>query len=599
MVEKNCIKPEEAVTLHGLFLERTKRTPEACAYRYFDNAREAWISLSWREMREQMARWQAALLRENLSAGDRVGVRLRNCPQWVLFEQAAMSLGLVLVPLYVEDRPDNIAYIVNDAQIRVILFETAAQWQDLETVIGHLGSVRRFVCLDKVAADGESRLQHVDAWLPDQAGLQPERKRVRDELATIMYTSGTTGKPKGVMLSHHNIVYNAHASLQTFMIRPDDSMLSFLPLSHALERMAGYYMPMMAGGTVAYARSIPLLADDLQIIRPTILIAVPRIYERIYNALHAKLEESSPLKRMLFIAAVKVGWARFEYQQGRRAWSPKLLSWPLFNLLVADKVMARLGGRMRLSVSGGAALPPKVSELFLALGLPIIQGYGMTETSPVVSVNRVDDNHPVTVGPPLAGIEVKIGAQNALLVRGPSNMLGYWNNPEATAAVIDKEGWLNTGDTASIDSHGCVTITGRLKEIIVMSNGEKLPPGDMESAIMRDRLFDQVVLYGDGRSYLVALAVLNAAQWQSLAQQLGVRADQPASLCDARVEEAVLQRIADQIREFPGYAKVRRVSMTLAPWTVENGLQTATMKLKRSRVFEHYHKEIAHLYEGH
>ena len=598
-MEKSYISPEEAVTLHGIFLERVKRTPDTCAYRHFDNKQEKWISFTWREMLDQVARWQAALLRENLTAGDRVAVRLRNCPQWVMFEQAAMSLGLVLVPLYVEDRPDNISYIVNDAQVKVILFETAEQWQDLWTVIGHLGCVKRFVSLDEVAADGESRLSHVDAWLPARAELQPERKRDRNELATIMYTSGTTGKPKGVMLSHHNIVYNAHASLQTFTVRPDDCMLSFLPLSHALERMAGYYMPMVAGGTVAYARSIPLLADDLQIIRPTILVAVPRIYERIYNALHAKMEESSALKRWLFISAVKVGWARFEYQQGRRGWSPKLLSWPLFNLLVAGKVMARLGGRMRLSVSGGAALPPKVSELFLALGLPIIQGYGMTETSPVVSVNRVDDNHPVTVGPPLAGIEVKIGPQNALMVRGPSNMLGYWNNPEATAAVVDKEGWLNTGDTASIDSHGCVTITGRLKEIIVMSNGEKLPPGDMEAAILRDQLFEQVVLYGDGRSYLVALAVLKPEQWHVLALQVGVRPDQKESLYDPRVEALVLQRIAEQIKEFPGYAKVRRVSVSLDPWTVENGLQTATLKLKRTRVFEHYHKQIAHLYEGH
>ena len=598
-MEKDYISPEEAVTLHGLFLERTRRTPDTCAYRNFDNKQEKWISFTWREMCEQVARWQAALLRENLTAGDRVAVRLRNCPQWVMYEQAAMSLGLVLVPLYVEDRPDNIAYIVNDAQVKVILFETAAQWQDLVSVLGHLGCVKRFVGLDEVAANGESRLLHVDAWLPARAELQPERKRDRDELATIMYTSGTTGKPKGVMLSHHNIVYNAHAGLQTFAVHTDDCMLSFLPLSHALERMAGYYMPMMAGGTVAYARSIPLLADDLQIIRPTIMVAVPRIYERIYNALHAKLEESSALKRWLFISAVKTGWARFEYEQGRRAWSAKLLLWPLFKKLVARKVMDRLGGRMRLSVSGGAALPPKVSELFLALGLPIIQGYGMTETSPVVTVNRVQGNHPVTVGPPLAGIEVKIGAQNALLVRGPSNMLGYWNNPEATAAVVDKDGWMNTGDTASIDSNGCVTITGRLKEIIVMSNGEKLPPGDMETAILRDRLFDQVVLYGEGRSYLVVLAVLNPEQWQLLAQQLGVRHDQRASLTDARVEELVVQRVAEQIKEFPGYAKVRRVSLTLDPWTVENGLQTATLKLRRTRVFEHYHKEIAHLYEGH
>jgi long-chain acyl-CoA synthetase len=596
---KDLISPQEAVTLHGVFLERVKRSPEACAYRHFDNKQQQWVSFSWREMREQVARWQAALLREKLTAGDRVALRLRNSPQWVMFEQAAMSLGLVVVPLYVEDRPDNIAYIVNHAEAKVVLFETAEQWQDLSTVLDHLACVQRFISLDEVDAHGEARLVHVDAWLPERAELQPERPRVRDELATIMYTSGTTGKPKGVMLSHHNIVYNAHAGLQTFTVRTDDCMLSFLPLSHALERMAGYYMAMMAGGSVAYARSIPLLADDLQIIRPTILIAVPRIYERIYNALHAKLEESSALKRWLFISAVKVGWARFEFQQGRRGWSPKLLLWPLLNKLVASKVMARLGGRMRLSVSGGAALPPKVSELFLALGLPIIQGYGMTETSPVVSVNRMEDNHPVTVGPPLPGIEVKIGAQNALLVKGPSNMLGYWNNPEATAAVIDRDGWLNTGDTASIDSHGCITITGRLKEIIVMSNGEKLPPGDMETAIMRDRLFDQVVLYGEGRSYLVVLAVLNAEQWKSLAQQLGVPADQRASLTDARVEEAVLQRITEQLKEFPGYAKVRRVSLTLEPWTVENGLQTATMKLKRTRVFEHYHKEIAHLYEGH
>ncbi len=598
-MEINYISPEEAVTLHGVFVERAKRTPDTCAYRYFDNKQAQWISLTWREMREQVARWQAALLRENLTAGDRVAVRLRNCPQWAMFEQAALSLGLVLVPLYVEDRPDNISYIVNNAQVKVILFETAAQWQDLVTVLGQLECVKRFVSLDEVEANGEARLSHVDAWLPAQAELQPERKRNRDDLATIMYTSGTTGKPKGVMLSHYNIVYNAYTSLQTFTVRPDDCMLSFLPLSHALERTAGYYMPMMAGGTVAYARSIPLLADDLQIIRPTILISVPRIYERIYNGLHAKLDESSAFKRWMFIWAVKVGWARFEHGQGRRAWSPKLLFWPLFNKLVASKVMDRLGGRMRLSVSGGAALPPKVSELFLALGLPIIQGYGMTETSPVVTVNRAEDNHPVTVGPPLPGIEVKIGAQNALLVRGPSNMLGYWNNPEATAAVIDKDGWLNTGDTASIDSHGYVTITGRLKEIIVMSNGEKLPPGDMETAIMHDHLFDQVVLYGDGRSYLVALAVLNPEQWQHLAQQLGVRHDQPASLQDERVEQHVLERIANHIKEFPGYAKVRRVSLTLAPWTVENGLQTATMKLKRNRVFEQYHKEISRLYEGH
>jgi long-chain acyl-CoA synthetase len=430
--------------------------------------------------------------------------------------------------------------------------------------------------------------------------LQPERFRQRDELATIIYTSGTTGKPKGVMLSHHNILYNAYASLNTFRegLGSSDIFLSFLPLSHTFERTAGYYMAMMAGAAVGYARSIPLLADDMKIIRPTVLASVPRIYERIYNAIHTKLEEGPPLTHKLFTLTVDVGWDRFEYQQGRGAWTAKMLLWPLLKKLVAAKVMDRLGGRLRLSVSGGAALPPKVSRLFIALGLPLVQGYGMTETSPVVCVNHVEDNRPSTVGPPLEGIQVRIGEQNALLVKGPCNMLGYWNNPEATAAMIDKDGWLNTGDTASIGQSGHVTITGRLKEIIVMSNGEKVPPADMEEAILRDNLFDQVMVYGEGHSTLLVLAVLNPDKWKELAQQAGVRADMPESLHDTRVEKPVLQRIAEQIKGFPGYAKVRRVLLQTEPWSIENDMMTPTLKLKRAKVAAHFSEQIKQLYEG-
>ncbi|OGS97965.1 MAG: AMP-dependent synthetase [Gallionellales bacterium RIFCSPLOWO2_12_FULL_59_22] len=595
------IKPEDAVTLHGLFVERAKRTPDNVAYRYFDARRDAWLALTWGQMLGQVARWQAALLRENLAAGDHVALMLRNCPQWVMYEQAAMSLGLVVVPLYTVDRPDNVAYIINDAQVKVLLFESEEQWQGLLTVRDQLGGVLRMVSLDRIAAADEPRLQCADEWLPAQAVLQQEHKRNRDELATIIYTSGTTGKPKGVMLSHHNMVYNAHAALETFAggVDKSDTFLSFLPLSHTFERTVGYYMSMMAGATVAYARSVPLLADDLKIIRPTILVSVPRIFERIYSAIHAKLEEGAPLRHKLFTLAVDVGWDRFEYRQGRGAWTPKLLLWPMLKRLVADKVMDRLGGRLRLSISGGAALQPKVSRLFIALGLPIVQGYGLTETSPVVSVNRAEDNRPSTIGPPLRGIEVRIGEQNALLVRGPSNMLGYWRNPEATAAMIDKDGWLNTGDTASIGERGHITITGRLKEIIVMSNGEKVPPADMENAILRDHLFDQVMVHGEGHPALVVLAVVNPEQWQAFARQVGVRADMPESLRDTRVEKEALRRIAEQIREFPGYAKVRRALLLADPWSIENGLLTPTLKLKRPQVAMRYAKEIEQLYRGH
>jgi long-chain acyl-CoA synthetase len=595
--QDEMITPEQAGTLHGLFVERARRSPDKLAYRHFKQ--EAWRDLNWREMQAEVARWRAALQREGLKTGDRVAIMLRNCPQWVMFEQAAMSLGLIVIPMYTVDRPDNIAYIVNDAQVKVLLFENGEQWQALRSVADQFGCVKLFVSLDKVN-DNDSRLQCAEQWLPAQAQTGWDHARDRDALATIIYTSGTTGKPKGVMLSHYNILYNAYASLKTLKHGMDskDILLSFLPLSHTFERTAGYYMPMMSGAAVAYARSIPLLGDDMKIIRPTILASVPRIYERVYNAIHAKLEEAPPLRHKLFTLAVEVGWDRFEYQQGRGAWTPKMLLWPLMKRLVADKVMNGLGGRMRLSVSGGAALPPKVSRLFIALGLPLVQGYGMTETSPVVCVNHVEDNLPSTVGPPLEGIQVRIGEQNALLVKGPCNMLGYWNNPEATAAMIDKDGWLNTGDTASIGERGHVTITGRIKEIIVMSNGEKVPPADIEEAIMRDRLFEQVMVYGEARPTLVALAVVDPEQWTAFAKQLGVRPDMPESLHDSRVEQQALDRIAESMKEFPGYAIVRRVLLLTEPWSIENGLQTPTLKLKRPQVVSRYAKEIEQLYEG-
>ncbi len=595
---ENIIKPEQSLTLHGLFLERVKRTPQDVAYRYFNYQKAAWLSHTWAEALQQVARFQAALMKEQLQAGDRVAIMLRNCPNWIFFEQAAMSLGLVVVPLYTVDRPDNIAYIVEDAGVKVLLIENAEQWQALGAVLGQMSVVQRFVSIEKISGNADTRLKPLDEWLPESSQMQPERPRNKDELATIIYTSGTTGKPKGVMLSHYNIVYNAYASFQIFPVDKHDTSLSFLPLSHTFERTAGYWL-MTGGGVIAYARSIPQLSEDLVHIRPTALIAVPRIFERVYNAIHAKLEEGSALKKKLFLLTVQVGWHRFEYQQGRIAWSPELLLWPLLNALVAKKVMAKLGGRLRFAISGGAALPPKVARLFIALGLNLIQGYGMTETSPVVSANRPDSNFPPSIGLPLAGIEVKIGEQNALMVRGPSNMLGYWHNEEATRATIGSDGWLNTGDTARISETGHIYITGRLKEIIVLSNGEKIPPSDMEAAIQRDPLFDQIMVHGEAHPYLVALAVVNPEQWKLLAAEMHVDPDKPESLNRKEVEKAVVKRIADQIKEFPGYAQIHRVFLMSEPWTIENGLLTPTLKVKRGPVCDRYAADIRALYEGH
>ena len=591
----DVISPDVAGSLHGLFLERVKRTPDKVAYRYFRH--NAWREFSWLRMQEQVARWQKALSGLGLQRGDRVAIMLRNCPVWIMFDQAAMSLGLVTVPLYTVDRPDNVAYIVNDANVKVLLFESAEQWQALRTVRDKLGGVLRFVSVDNLR--GDASLVPMGEFLPKDAELMPPVPLSIDDLASIIYTSGTTGRPKGVMLSHANMLTNAHACLDTFFVRGDDVFLSFLPLSHTFERTLGYYLTVMTGSTVAFARSIQQLSEDLMSIRPTLLISVPRIYERIYAAIRTRLEEGAFLNRQLFYFAVDTGWARFEHRQGRGSWQPSFLLWPLLEKLVAKKIIDRLGGRLRVAFSGGAALAPEVSRVFIGLGLPILQGYGLTETSPVISGNRLDDNYPDSVGHPVRDVEVKLGNQSVLLVKGPNVMLGYWNNPEATHAAIDSEGWLNTGDVAHISGSGHIYITGRIKEIIVMSNGEKIPPNDMELAILHDPLFDQVMISGEARPYLVALAVLNPEVWLHFAHEVGIRADMPEALTDSRVEAKVLRRIARNLRGFPGYARVNRVLLLKEPWSIDNGLLTPTLKIRRDEVSRRFESQIGQLYEGH
>ena len=623
------ISPQQAGTLHGLFLERVRRTPEKVAYRHFE--RNAWRDFTWREISNDVARWQTALADLGLQRGERVAIMLRNCPCWVMFDQAALSLGLVVVPLYTADRPDNLAYIINDADVKVLLFENAEQWHALRTVRDRLGGVKRFVSVDTVRDNGEPRLQSMMKFLPatapnphpnplgettsrstrlqttadkslviPQAGEganDPLSGICSDELASIIYTSGTTGKPKGVMLSHANILTNAHACLNFFPVNEHDTFLSFLPLSHTFERTVGYYLSVMAGAKVAFARSVPQLSGDMHVIRPTLLISVPRIYERIYGAVRTRLNESSPLKRKMFNLAVETGWARFLHQQGRGPWKASFLLWPLLQKLVAQKVLDHLGGRLRFALSGGAALSPEISRVFIGLGLPVIQGYGLTETSPVISGNHPENNYPDSVGQPIRDVQLKLGEQNALLVKGPNVMMGYWNNPEAARAIIDADGWLNTGDVAQISATGHIYITGRIKDIIIMSNGEKVPPTDMEIALLHDPLFDQIMVFGEAHPYLIALAVLNDEVWQNFAQEIGIRADIPEALDDSRVEAKVLRRIARNLRDFPGYAKVNRVLLLREPWSIENGLLTPTLKIKRNEIALRFSGQIKKLYE--
>ena len=596
----DVIPPETAKTLDGLFQERVRRSAGERAYCGFDEASGAWKDYSWTDVEKLVARWQVAMESDGLQPGDRVAIMLRNSVQWVAFDQAAMGLDLVTVPLYTSDRPDNIAYIVQNSGAKLLLFESPEQWDLFSDVQGQLTGLKRVLSLKPLAQSAtDPRLKCVDDWAPRSAGPVKHLNTDASKLASIIYTSGTTGKPKGVMLSHNNMLTNAYASLQCCDVTRADLFLSFLPMSHTLERTGGYYLTLMAGAQVAYARSIPQLAEDLVAIRPTMMISVPRIYERVYGSIKTKLAEGPAARRKLFEFAVDVGWARFEHAQGRGPWKSSFLLWPILNRLVARKVMSRLGGRLRAAVSGGAALSPEIARLFIGLGLPILQGYGLTETSPVVSTNRLEDNIPASIGKPVPGVQVKFGEKDALLVKGPNVMLGYWDNPEATRAMFTEDGWLNTGDTARADSEGHLYITGRLKEIIVMSNGEKIPPVDMEAAILQDNLFEQVMVLGEGKPYLSVFVVLNKEQWGKLATERSLDPNAEKVMTGPDAEKLVLERLQRQIKTFPGYAQVYRAAILAQPWTIENGLLTPTMKLKRNKVMEAYKDEFEHLYAGH
>jgi long-chain acyl-CoA synthetase len=593
----DIIDVERAGTLYGLFCERVRRTPDAPAYRSYDKAREAWYDTTWREMAEQVGRWQAALAAEGLQPGDRVALGLRNCKEWVVFDQAALGLGLVVVPLYPDDRPDSVGYILRDAAARLLLVQDEGQWRRLVPALID-APLERVLLLhgEPPSAEADARVRAVAAWLPQDRAAPREPACEPHRLASIVYTSGTTGRAKGVMLSHHSMLFVAHAALQLVEGYREDVFLSFLPLSHTLERTGGYYLPMMAGSTVAYARSVNQLAEDLRRVRPTVLIAVPRVFERVYGRITDQLARRPAPLRWLFRTALALGWRRFEAHQGRGRAGALAFAWPLLERLVAGRIVAALGGRLRLAVSGGAPLPAPVARLFIGLGVNLLQGYGLTETSPVVSVNTVQDNDPASVGVPLPGVEVRVGEHDELLVRGPGLMLGYWNNPAASAAMIDAEGWLHTGDQARIE-RGHIYITGRIKDVLVLSNGEKVPPAELESAIALDPLFDQVLVLGEGRAYLAALLVLNPDHWPRLARECGLDPCERTSLEDARLASHVAARIGERLRGFPGYAKVRRIALTLDPWTVDNGLLTPTLKLKREQVLARHADQVARLYE--
>lgn len=589
--------------LPELLTHHMEKRPDLPLFTFWLPTEKTWKTINVKETVEQITRWRHALVKEGLTKGDRCAMLLPNGINAILFDQSVLANALVPVPLHAVDTAGSSSYIINDSGAKLLVTGRLNRWEAIRDTEDH-PALRTVVITGEPVQehqDGNVRVVGLDQWLTEGNGTELPAGPEPQDLAALVYTSGTTGKPKGVMLTHRAILANVTGVLQNLCPEPEDVWLSFLPLSHTFERTTTYYTAMGFGNRVAFNRNIGLLADDLKVIRPTIMMSVPRIYEKVYDKIQDALVKKPAFVQKLFHTAVDVGYRRFCRENGLPVQGGFL---SLFDPLIAgflDKkvgagIRGIFGGRPRIFISGGAAFNPEVSRTFLGLGINILQGYGMTETAPIMSVNKVGDNHPQTVGPALVNIEVRVGENDELQMRGPSLMNGYWNRPADTKAVFTEDGWLRTGDQADIFSDGHIRIKGRIKEIIVTSTGEKVPPADLEQALESDHLVSQAMVVGENRPYIAALVVLNAQEWKKLAAELKLDAEDPLSLETRAARQAVLRRVKAAAAGFPNYAVPRQVRLFLEPWSIENGLMTPTLKLKRGPMRIRFADAIESLY---
>lgn len=588
---------DAAGTLAGLFRARVRLSPDGVAYREFDAQGRRWRDHTWRNMDRRVDQVRAALRRAGFEPRDRLAIALPNSTDWVCFDIAALSLGIIVVPLYLHDSPTNMAFILTNCGARGLVIDTEARWRSLLPHWPELIGLEHVWVRDGLGADSADLarpgIQALADVLEHEGNGEPWLTLKPDDIATIIYTSGTTGRPKGAMLSHRAILWNAVMTAQVVPPRSDDRFLSCLPLAHAFERTVGYYLPMLGGSQVIYARSIEALTEDLRSQRPTVFLGVPRLYERASIAIQARAQKN-PIKRLLLRTTAALGWKRMEAQQSGQPdiGGLRRIIWSLLDRWIGTQIRLAFGGCLRVAVSGGAPLPLDVARFLIGLGIPLVEGYGLTEAGPVVTANKVGAYVPGTVGRPLEGIGLEISSRGELLIRSPSVMNGYWNNEALTAEAIDAHGWLHTGDLAEI-IEGRVAIRSRLKELLVLSTGEKVAPAEIEAAMLRDPLFEHALVVGDGKPFLAAVLVLDKKGWEKLETGLAVPT---AELNHASTRAEALRRLGDQLAHFARHAQVRAVHLTLDRWTVENGLLTPTLKTKRAPLQAKYKNEIEKIF---
>lgn len=607
-------------TIAGMFRGVTAAYADSGKDAFRRKVNGVYTGVPYGEFARDVESFALALRSLGLSRGDKVGIMSENRLEWGIADFACVCNGIADVPIFPILTPEQIAYIFNDAEVRGVICSNKFQLGKLLKVAGDIPTLDHVIVIqedalaDAPAVEGfrlhsfrgliEEGRRLADA-VPGQLGELIDRVQP-DDLLTLIYTSGTTGNPKGVMLTHRNLAANIRGAAAAISIGDTDLVLSYLPLCHSFERMAGYYTCFACGATIAFADSIETVAENLLEVRPTMMTSVPRLFERIKNRVEKGVGKKSEREQKIFHWGVGIGRAYVRKMEKKgRAGLLLRLKYGIADRLVFEKVRERTGGRIRFFISGGAALPREVGEFFMAVKLTVVEGYGLTESSPVIAVNPLERPKLGTVGPPLSNVEVRIAEDGEILARGESIMSGYYKDAAATAEAIDADGWLHTGDIGELDRDGYLRITDRKKHLFVSSGGKNIAPGPIEDLLLTSPLVDQIMLVGDDRPYITALIVPN---YEAVVRVMNEQGIPTGNIKDKTVREElsesdIVQGLVDADirrlqRELAAYERVRRFDLLAEEFSVENGMLTPTLKVKRKEVLKIFADLIEGMYGG-
>lgn len=559
---------------------------------------KVWRDFSWSEIAEAAGKLRAGLIKMGIKPGDRVAILSDNSPQWVIVDQAVLGLGAVTTPLYTTSGSEEHRHVLGDSGARII----AANGDDMVKKVIELGGsipgIEGIIALhpgakEQAASNGTPRVMTLDSASGDSPAPVGEGKR--EDLATLIYTSGTTGASKGVMLTHGNLLSNAEDAREVLDVNEGDNILSFLPVAHSFERTAGYYTVILGGGEIAYAEGLAQIPANLQEIKPRLLLVVPRLLEAIYDRVLKTVRSSPPLRQKLFALAIETGKRATEYRHSGNPMPPLLaMQMAIYRKLVFHRITSIFGGRLRYLISGGAPLPTEIYRFLAAAEVPIIEGYGLTEAAPIVSVNLLPGRARIgTVGQHLPQVEAKTADDGELLVRGPNVMKGYFKLDKETAEAIDSDGWLHTGDVAQIDSDGFIKITDRKKEIIVLSGGKNISPAYLETRLATDPYVSQACVFGDRRKHLAALLVPNLENLQDVLKEKGLAGKPPEEIVKSPDLRSFFQaRMREFNKPLADVEAIAAFTLIAQPFSQENGEMTPTMKVRRKVVQQHYRDSI-------